>query len=256
MTAVTPLAAGSAVTAFKAFLAFHHAMAAVIGEIEDGRLSPESAGGVQEMRLLVFSRLKAAVIGGDGTLGGRLGDQHLDPRYVMAALADELMLHEVDWDGRGWWADTLLEQHLFQSSICGEKIFRLARDLVESRLPGRPDLAMVILLALSLGFRGRYRGVDDGGVVRELSLRLYELIYRRPPPRGIDWDGVMPDMAVPALAPGDERRQRVPRLRGWLLLIVLLMVGYWVASHMLWNGITADLLGIARSVAMPALRQP
>lgn len=256
MTAAALLATGSTVTAFKAFLAFHHDMAAVIGEIEDGRLSPESAGGLREMRLQAFTRLKAAVTGGDGTLGGRLGDQHLDPRYVMAALADELMLHEVAWDGRGWWADNLLEQHLFQSSICGEKIFRLGRDLVENRLPGRPDLAMVILLALTLGFRGRYRGVDDGGAVHELSLRLYELIYRRPPPRGIDWEGVMPDMAVPTLAPGHERRQRVPRLRSWLLVIVLLAAGYWAVSHVLWNGITADLLAIARSVANPALRLP
>jgi type VI secretion system protein ImpK len=255
MSVIAPIGAGSAMTAFDAFLAFHHDMVAVIGDVEGGYLSEASAGGLRELRFQVFGQLKAAVLAGGGISGG-LGDPHADPRYVMAALADELMLHDVNWDGRTWWADNLLEQHLFRSSISGEKIFRLGRDLVEGKLPGRTDLAMAILLALGLGFRGRYRGVDDGGAIRELRARLYEMIYRRPPPRGIDWDGAMPDVVVPALARDSERRQRPARLRAWLLLIALLTVGYAAASHALWSGVTTELLASARTLANPSLRQP
>lgn len=256
MTMMAPIGAGSAMATFTAFLAFHYDMVEVIRRIEAAELSEASEGGERAMMFQVFARLKAAVIGDGGTAGGALGDPHADPRYVMAALADELMLHEVAWSGRAWWADNLLEQHLFRSSICGEKIFRLARDLIEGRLPGRTDLAMAILLALGLGFRGRYRGVGDGGAIQDLRVRLYEMIYRRPPTRGIDWEGSMPDVAVPTLAPGLERRQRPPRLRPWLLLIAVLTVGYWAVSYLMWNGITADLLANAQAVANPVLRKP
>ncbi len=180
MTMMAPLGTGSAMTTFTAFLAFHHDLVEVIRQVEAAELSEASEGGEREMMFQVFARLKAAVTG-DGGAARVLGEPHADPRYVMAALADELMLHEVAWRGAAWWADNLLEQHLFSSSICGEKIFRLARDLVEGRMPGRTDLAMAILLALGLGFRGRYRGVDDGGAIQDLRARLYEVIYRRPP---------------------------------------------------------------------------
>lgn len=256
MTMMAPIGAGSAMTTFTAFLAFHYDLVDVIRRIEAAELSEASEGGEREMLFQVFATLKAAVIGGGGMTGGTLGDPLTDPRYVMAALADEVMLHEVAWHGRIWWADNLLEQHLFHSSICGERIFRLARDLIEGRLPGRTDLAMAILLALGLGFRGRYRGVDDGGTIQGLRVRLYEIIYRRPPAHGIDWDSAMPDMAVPALAPGLERRQRPPRLRPWLLLIAVLTVGYSVVSYATWSSITADLLASARAVANPMVRQP
>ncbi len=255
MTMMAPLGTGSAMTTFTAFLAFHHDLVEVIRQVEAAELSEASEGGEREMMFQVFARLKAAVTG-DGGAARVLGEPHADPRYVMAALADELMLHEVAWRGAAWWADNLLEQHLFSSSICGEKIFRLARDLVEGRMPGRTDLAMAILLALGLGFRGRYRGVDDGGAIQDLRARLYEVIYRRPPNRRIDWESSMPEMAVPSLAPGAERRQRSPRLRPWLLLIALLLMGYCVASYGVWNAVTTDLLASAHAVAHPGVSRP
>lgn len=254
MTMMAP--GGPAMATFTAFLSFHHELLAVIGQIEAAELSETSEGGEREMCFQVFARLKAAVSGHGAMIGGGTSDSYLDARYVMAALADEMMLHEVTWGGHGWWADNLLEHHLFRSSLCGEKIFRLGHDLLEGRLPGRTDLAMAILLALGLGFRGRYRGVDDRGAILDLRLRLYEMVYRRPPPRRIDWEESMPEMAVPSLAPGKERRQRRPQLRLWLVLIAVLAVGYWVASYGLWNGITRDLRANAQAVANPALRQP
>ncbi len=66
----------------------------------------------------------------------------------------------------------------------------------------------------------------------------------------------MPEMAVPSLAPGAERRQRSPRLRPWLLLIALLLMGYCVASYGVWNAVTTDLLASAHAVAHPGVSRP
>ena len=75
----------------------------------------------------------------------------------MAAVADEVLLHGPAWPGQEAWPATLLEEALYGSRIAGERIFRTAHDLVESQ-PRRSGVAVSILLALMLGFRGRYHG--------------------------------------------------------------------------------------------------
>ncbi len=79
-------------------------------------------------------------------------------RYLMAVLADEIFLLELPWTGRRYWNDCLLEKSLFGSSLAGTIFFeRLDALLEKPRDRLHAQEAIVFLLALALGFKGRHR---------------------------------------------------------------------------------------------------
>jgi type VI secretion system protein ImpK len=86
---------------------------------------------------------------------------HHTALYVMAALADEILLLELNWPGAEHWLPVLLERQLFSTSHSGVVFFELADKLIRSAGsdPLHADLASnsVFLLALRLGFKGQYR---------------------------------------------------------------------------------------------------
>lgn len=238
--------------ALQRFLAFH----AVLVEIkrlaatatvetiaaEDGEGTTLVApGGVEVVDL--FLRLRSAICPEGAPPPS--ADGLPDIGYVMAALADEAMLHEVDWPGREQWMGTLLETALYRSRVSGEEVFAIAQGIIDGSVIGRSDLGMAILLALSLGFRGRWRGVDDRGAIDELRRQLYEHVYRQPC-TGIDWHGALPGALGPVLDGG--RLRRVPRLAPWVALIALSVVATLAASHVIWADNVAPLLALAADV--------
>ncbi len=171
-----------------------------------------------------------------------------DIGYVMAALADEALLHDVDWPGREQWMGTLLENSLYGSKVSGEEIFTIAQGIVDGGITGRSDLAAAILLALSLGFRGRWRGAEDHGAIDRLRRGLYENLYRRPP-SGIDWAAALPGALLPVLEDGGLRR--APRLAPWLLAMALSSLATLGLSHWMWTDAVRPLQELA--VAIRAL---
>jgi type VI secretion system protein ImpK len=96
--------------------------------------------------------------------------------YVMAALADEIMLINFDWPGKVDWQDMLLENTLFQSSQAGSAIFRDINRLLKAKIhpPLDKQLAAVYLLVLRLGFMGKYR--ENAERIEEYRQKLYRLI--------------------------------------------------------------------------------
>lgn len=220
-----------------------------------GMLAPEAAesvapgpGGVTMVDL--FLRLRVAICP-NGTPAPST-DGRPDITYVMAAMADEAMLHQVDWPGREQWMAILLEQSLFSTRVAGEEIFDLGRGIIDGAIIGRTDLAAAILLALSLGFRGRYRGIPDKGAINEMRRQLYEHVYNQPPPSG---NTVLRTMLPSALLPVLEETsiQKLPRLMPWFLGIAA-AVGFWmVSSAMIWNHSTRPVLEMADQVRMLTL---
>ncbi|MFD2233132.1 DotU family type IV/VI secretion system protein [Phaeospirillum tilakii] len=170
-------------------------------------------------------------------------DGTVDIGYVMAALGDEALLLDVEWPGRSQWLGLLLEQSLYGTRLAGERIFDLAEQLIDGRLPGRPDLAAAILIALSLGFRGKLRGRGAEAEIARMRRGLYELAYTQPPPRRIDWSAAFAAAAEPVL-PG-ERMRPLPRLAPWLGGIGLVLALYLAASSLVWWQATRPALGLA-----------
>jgi len=109
---------------------------------------------------------------------------HLLAQYVMASMADEIFILELDWPGREAWLQQLLEYKLFRSHDAGRRFFSYADQLLHThnRSVLHADLASVFLLALQLGFKGQHRG-DAGGVgdaaLRSYRQRLYQFSNAR-----------------------------------------------------------------------------
>jgi len=232
--------------AVQRFLVFHAELVevkrlagAAVADAAVAEEGPQSAPGIVDL----FLRLRVAICP-DGTPPVS-SDGLPDIGYVMAALADEALLHEVDWPGREQWMGMLLENALYSSKVSGEEVFTIAQGIVDGGIAGRADLAAAILLALSLGFRGRWRGVEDHGAIDRLRRQLYEYLYRRPP-AGIEWFDALPGALVPVLDDGGLRR--VPRLMPWLVLMVLSAGATLAVSHWMWTDAVRPLRELAVSV--------
>ena len=158
--------------------------------------------------------------------------------YVMAALADEIFILELDWPGREAWLDVLLEHRLFKTRNAGSHFFSMAHDLVQiqSRDNLYVDLAAVFLLALALGFRGRYRGQQGHAALQEIRLQLYKLVNQKNRP------------GVPERAAGERyafiqayqhtlqgtEDARLAPVSPWLALGGYALLGYLMLSVVVW----------------------
>ena len=108
------------------------------------------AAAVRQRLLLLFEHQARDA----GTYGSEF---YREAQYVMAALADEVFL-QLDWEGRNYWLSNLIESQIFQTHISGELFFQRLDRILQERDPALRELAAVYFMALSMGFRGRYRG--------------------------------------------------------------------------------------------------
>jgi type VI secretion system protein ImpK len=100
-----------------------------------------------------------------------------DVVYAMAVLADEIFL-SVDWSGKQYWEENMLERLYFGSQIAGERIFdKINEFTLKSE---SVEKAEIYLKLLSLGFKGRYRGSDDEeSEINAYKDKLYKFIEKR-----------------------------------------------------------------------------
>ena len=103
---------------------------------------------------------------------------------------------------------------------------------------------MTILLALEMGFRGRFHGNDDHGEIERLRGRLFELVFHAASPE--DFGGLTAG-AVDAL--GANLSARLPNVRPWRLAISGVAAGYLLLSGLIWWHQVADIVDRARDAA-------
>lgn len=225
------------------FAEFFEAVAGIKLAIAEGRLGALLAVGDEpppsEPNDLAarVSGLLAGVLSAQGKEVSRSGTPgeiktHRKALYIMAALADELFILELDWVGRQAWLDVLLEYRLFQSRNAGTHFFEVAGKLLESRIrdPLQVDLAAVMVLALQLGFKGQYRGEKGDDELRELRNRLFQLVEREHGPRA---PGPAFPQALQQLLPGDTPARLAP-LTPWYMGALVLLFAYLLISSALW----------------------
>jgi type VI secretion system protein ImpK len=156
-----------------------------------------------------------------------------EAQYVMAALADEIFLH-LDWEGKQSWP--LLESRLFQTHIAGEEVFARIDRLLMRRDPFYLDLAAVYFMALSLGFQGKYRGVEDHPPL-EYRRQLFRMIYRRDPKLFATTGPLFPQTYQNTLDKSEVKK--LPAQWLWLWLVVLVL-GMWIGiSQLAWSAATS-----------------
>ncbi|HEY1392429.1 MAG TPA: DotU family type VI secretion system protein [Methylibium sp.] len=81
-------------------------------------------------------------------------------RYVLCTMLDEAAA-DTPWGGSGVWARHSLLAMFHNETWGGEKVFQLMARLAEKPDANR-DLLELIYCALTLGFEGRYRVIDNG----------------------------------------------------------------------------------------------
>jgi type VI secretion system protein ImpK len=176
-------------------------------------------------------------------------DTYADLRMVMAAVADEAFLLDLPWRGRTAWLGVMLESRVCDSRSAGSHFFSYADRLIraDQRTDVARDAAAVLLMALQLGFQGRYRGAEGQRTLHNYRRKLYKLAG--------DGSVIAPpshvfDEAYRYCAVLPERHTRgwiTPLLRSALYA----MGGYVVLSALLWLWLVTPFLH--RTGMLPAL---
>lgn len=125
--------------------------------------------------LLESQELTASHEGGDFLMA-----YYREALYIMAALADEIFLN-FDWIGQNTWDMYLIEQKIFKTQIAGDKFFENLDAYLLNRDPLKIDLGALYYFALALGFQGKYRGIDDKGVLKNYMKSLFLFVVRKEP---------------------------------------------------------------------------
>jgi type VI secretion system protein ImpK len=177
-------------------------------------------------------------------LGGEYMLAFEELRYVMVALADEIFLH-ADWPGRYAWNFNLLESKLYQTHVAGELFFQRAELLMASRNAVRIEQAKVYLMALSLGFQGKYRG-EDGSSLLQYRRRLHNYIFQGSQHLLDTSRPLFPETYEHTLK--DAEVTMLPPVRKWIIRLSVVVALAWLVQHIIWRYLTYDVREIVQLI--------
>lgn len=153
-------------------------------------------------------------------------------RYVMVTMADDAFLHlRLEWPGRARWLTNLLEKQLFGTQRAGASFFDRIDELLASRDKSKEEVATAYLIALLLGFKGRFRGSEE----EELASYRERLLYFI----GLGSNGLdaskplFPDAYAHTIT--KDPNEKLPDHRKYVFLLMLVILGYFGGAHGLWH---------------------
>ena len=179
--------------------------------------------------------------------GGTYGAEfYKEAQYVMVALADEIFVR-TELEGQKAWVWNLLESRIFKSHSAGEVFFKKLDLLLQGQNPVEKDLAAVYLMALSLGFKGKYYGMDDKGQIASYRRQLFAFICRRAPALDNESRHMFPEAYDHIVREESQRKLSDPRK--WIVVLCLSIIVYVAATQLLWSQLTQDLSTVNQSIA-------
>jgi type VI secretion system protein ImpK len=192
----------------------------------------------------------AAIMEHQSVLAGRRGSDYTgfyrQAEYVMAALADEVLLHHLGWGGKDAWNSHLIEFRLFKTRIAGEEFFSRLDRLLQTPDPMYKDLATVYLLAIMLGFRGKYWGTHDKSTIDFYRRQLFTFIFHGQPELKKETKKLFPEAYLHTVEEGSGRK--VPQVKIWYILLGLMFIVYIVVSRSIWVNGTSELNAITSRI--------
>lgn len=153
--------------------------------------------------------------------------------YVMATLTDELLLLDTDWEFANLWQEELLEEAMFQTSEAGTRFYHYAEELMSDRsgFENKSDLAAVFLVAISLGFRGRYRGKSGKLELQKVRQQLFSRLDSRPRSDHLFTQAYQNTISESE----DPVRDRIAPLSRWYKYGATAFATYIVVSSLIWK---------------------
>jgi type VI secretion system protein ImpK len=181
-----------------------------------------------------------------GRQGGEYGVSfYKEAQYIMTALADEIFLN-TEWEGKEAWKSELLEFKLFGTYAAGELFFQKLDKLLANRDPAFVEIAAVYLQALSLGFRGKFRDIDDEGKLDYYRRQLFSFIFHKNPDL-LNVDRLLyPGAYAHTLA--EEEGKKLPYVKRWIVVLVVLIIAFFIISHGIWVQVTEDLRQVIQHI--------
>jgi type VI secretion system protein ImpK len=168
-------------------------------------------------------------------------------RYVMVALADDAFLHmRTDWPGRTRWLSNILEKQYFGTQRAGATFFERIDDLLASRDKSKEEIATAFLLAILLGFKGRFRGDEE----HELQGYRERLMYFVGVGQGGGLDAakpIFPDAYAHTIT--NEPKNKLPDARPFYMLIAVVLVCFLGGSFWSWTSQTEGISVVATQIA-------
>ena len=194
---------------------------------------------VTEIQKKLHDVLESQSLQASKGIGGTTASYFRDAQYVMIALADETFL-TMDWAGAKAWRKALMEAQIFKTQIAGEQLFKRLDLLLKSNEPSRSELAQVYLMALSMGFKGRYTEIDDQEQLDWYRDQLYVMIKGRRnelhyPGRERLWEDPY-DYTI-SESPG----KGLPDLKVWVSTFVSIFAVYIFISYVVWHKLASEM---------------
>lgn len=171
--------------------------------------------------------------------------QFQEAKYIMAAVADEIFLH-LDWAGQANWKNYLLEAKCFQTSVSGEMFYQKLEKVLESNDPANVDLALLFLLALSLGFQGKYYKSEDLKQIDEYRHQLFTFVFTKKPELEDVARKLMPNTYENTLK--KETKIELPGLKKWYGYLALLLLFLFILSFAVWGTISTEIGNVLEQI--------
>lgn len=175
-----------------------------------------------------------------------------DTIYLAAALADELFLN-TDWTGKKYWEEHMLEFQFFKTQIAGEIVHQRISEILHSDTTNT-EMAKRYLIALSLGFVGKYRATDKSDeIIHAIRSQLYDLIERfhkkiyRPEHKLFQeqYASTLPTM----------HRKLLPDFDNVIYGCILFVCAFFVISSAVWVIETHDINKLITEIQLIAVRE-
>lgn len=220
--------------------------------------APDDAPPTADMALGAAREMQKSLLDITDALGRRVGaglrrsdiGQADALRYAFVAIVDEILLN-TDWKGRSAWQDMLLEENLFQSRLCGERLFERMQAVMRVRNQSCLDLAEVYLDCLNLGFKGKYLAQEDGPVaLARLKADLFYFVHQYTPDLDRPGHVVIEGREQNVLHVAASQRSLGDRFRWYFYVLGILAIPFVIAA-MLWAHVYLELHGVIDS--SPAL---
>lgn len=163
--------------------------------------------------------------------GGYAAHYYRQAQYIMVALADEIFIN-LNWHGKEEWKDHLLESLIYNTQDSGDKFFENLDQFLQTEGHQATDMASLYLIALGLGFKGKYRGTPQESKLFAYREKLYNYIAKENPSLLEKKSPFFPQAYENIL----ESRQNaeMPDTKPWWISLGIIILAFIGISSLIW----------------------
>lgn len=175
------------------------------------------------------------------SMGGSIASSCFEEAaYIMAALADEIFLN-LNWAGKIYWRNYLMEQKYFNSHIAGIKFFENLAKFISERDSQKSDIGLLYLYVLGLGFKGKYQ---DREPLQVWKNKIFQSINHAYPSLYEKKDSLFPQSKQYTCLQKNSHYDNT--LKKWGMMGSFALLLYLFVAQVIWHEGTSELQAITK----------